>query len=253
MSTDSNLIPAERIERRILLVRRQKVLLDFQLAELYEVPTKALNQAVKRNLDRFHEDFMFQLSETEMVEVALTPGIAVPWLIRLFSCGAGAESSPRREPGVDEAEEQDPVGAADSERASFAPAGACPSRGHRTHGSRRGLLSFAPPALETEQPVGSRPWAFTEHGVAQLSGLLRGQHIARTTVSILRAFARLTEQDQLQAANEAALREIQAWLQHESPIVEPTLLQPRPLPSAFRPERAPRFQSHFAPRKSKLP
>ncbi len=61
----STLIPAERIERRILLVRGQKVLLDFQLAELYEVETKALNQAVKRNLERFPEDFMFQLSEEE--------------------------------------------------------------------------------------------------------------------------------------------------------------------------------------------
>ena len=72
MSTDSNLIPAERIERRILLVRGQKVLLDFQLVELYEVETKALNQAVKRNLERFPEDFMFQLTEAETIEVALT-------------------------------------------------------------------------------------------------------------------------------------------------------------------------------------
>lgn len=61
----SNLIPAERIERRILLLRGQKVMLDFQLAELYEVETRALNQAVQRNLDRFPEDFMFQLSPEE--------------------------------------------------------------------------------------------------------------------------------------------------------------------------------------------
>lgn len=65
MSASSS-IPADRIERRILLVRGQKVLLDFQLAELYEVETKALNQAVKRNLERFPVDFMFQLSEEEM-------------------------------------------------------------------------------------------------------------------------------------------------------------------------------------------
>ena len=61
-----NLIPVERIERRILLLRGQKVMLDFQLAELYEVETKALNQAVKRNIERFPSDFMFQLSEEEM-------------------------------------------------------------------------------------------------------------------------------------------------------------------------------------------
>lgn len=64
--SEANLIPAERIERRILLLRGQKVMLDFQLAELYGVPTKVLNQAVKRNLERFPEDFMFQLSAEEM-------------------------------------------------------------------------------------------------------------------------------------------------------------------------------------------
>lgn len=69
----ANLIPAERIERRILLLRGQKVLLDFQLAELYEVPTKALNQAVKRNLERFPSDFMFQLSADETQFVMRSP------------------------------------------------------------------------------------------------------------------------------------------------------------------------------------
>ena len=65
----TSLIPAERIERRILLVRGQKVLLDFQLAELYGVQTKILNQAVKRNIERFPEDFMFQLSDVESSRV----------------------------------------------------------------------------------------------------------------------------------------------------------------------------------------
>jgi hypothetical protein len=65
----TSLIPAERIERRILLVRGQKVLLDFQLAELYGVQTKILNQAVKRNIERFPEDFMFQLSDEESSRV----------------------------------------------------------------------------------------------------------------------------------------------------------------------------------------
>lgn len=63
--SNANLIPAARIERRILLLRGERVMLDFQLAELYEVQTKALNQAVKRNIERFPEDFMFQLSEDE--------------------------------------------------------------------------------------------------------------------------------------------------------------------------------------------
>jgi len=62
----AQLIPVELIERRIYLIRGSKVMLDSDLAELYEVPTKVLNQAVRRNLDRFPADFMFQLSEKEL-------------------------------------------------------------------------------------------------------------------------------------------------------------------------------------------
>jgi ORF6N domain-containing protein len=58
-------IPPQLIERRIYITRGQRVMLDADLAELYQVPTKALNQAVRRNLDRFPEDFMFQLSKRE--------------------------------------------------------------------------------------------------------------------------------------------------------------------------------------------
>lgn len=65
----SALIPAERIERAILLIRGQKVLLDSDLAELYGVETKALNQAVKRNLARFPADFMFRLNRDEIREL----------------------------------------------------------------------------------------------------------------------------------------------------------------------------------------
>jgi hypothetical protein len=59
-------VPAEFIERKIYLIRGCKVMLDSDLAELYEVPTKALNQAVRRNLDRFPPDFMFQLNNEEL-------------------------------------------------------------------------------------------------------------------------------------------------------------------------------------------
>ena len=57
------------IESRILLVRRQKVYVDADLASLYGVPTKALNQAIKRNLSRFPADFLFRLSRREKEEV----------------------------------------------------------------------------------------------------------------------------------------------------------------------------------------
>lgn len=55
----------ERVERAILALRGQRVMLDETLAELYGVPVKALNQAVKRNAERFPSDFMFQLTADE--------------------------------------------------------------------------------------------------------------------------------------------------------------------------------------------
>src|SRR5262245_55305398 len=65
MGPTGALIPPERIERSILQLRGQKVMLDRDLAKLYVVTTKALNQAVRRNLARFPEDFMFRLTSEE--------------------------------------------------------------------------------------------------------------------------------------------------------------------------------------------
>ena len=61
----TNILPRERIERSILLIRGHKVMLDADLAELYGVETRALLQAVSRNQKRFPEDFMFQMSKEE--------------------------------------------------------------------------------------------------------------------------------------------------------------------------------------------
>ena len=62
-------IPIELVQEKIYLIRRQKVMLDKDLAELYEVDTKVLIQAVKRNSDRFPLDFMFQLNNQEVVRL----------------------------------------------------------------------------------------------------------------------------------------------------------------------------------------
>src|ERR1039457_2791190 len=62
-------VPVERIEKAILSIRGEKVMLDSDLADLYGVTTKVLNQAVKRNASRFPTDFMFQLTEAEKNEV----------------------------------------------------------------------------------------------------------------------------------------------------------------------------------------
>lgn len=81
-------IPVEFIERKIYLIRGYKVMLDADLAKLYQVPTKLLNQAVRRNLDRFPEDFMFQLNREELQN----------WRSQIVTSNPGAKMGLRRPP-----------------------------------------------------------------------------------------------------------------------------------------------------------
>jgi hypothetical protein len=67
--TAAALVPVERVERRILFIRGEKVILDADLAELYGVTTKRLNEQVRRNRDRFPPDFMFQLTAEEFANL----------------------------------------------------------------------------------------------------------------------------------------------------------------------------------------
>ena len=62
---ENNMIPEEIITNKIYLIRNQKVMLDRDLAELYQVQTKRLKESVKRNIERFPEDFMFELTKEE--------------------------------------------------------------------------------------------------------------------------------------------------------------------------------------------
>jgi len=65
----STLIPLELIERRIFVLRGEKVLVDRHLAEMYGIETRVFNQAVKRNLERFPSEFMFQVTKEERDQV----------------------------------------------------------------------------------------------------------------------------------------------------------------------------------------
>lgn len=62
-----SIIPAESVITKILVIRNQKVILDRDLSALYDVETRALKQAVRRNIERFPEDFMFQLTKDEFM------------------------------------------------------------------------------------------------------------------------------------------------------------------------------------------
>ena len=114
-------VAAEHIERRILTVRGQRVMLDSDLAEMYGVPTSRLNEAVERNRERFPRDFAFQLTLQEFRD--LISQIAIS---------------------------------------------------KKGRGGRRKL-----------------PWAFTEHGVAMLSSVLRSSTAVTVNIEIIRAFVRL--------------------------------------------------------------
>jgi hypothetical protein len=69
MAVKQSIIPVEQIEKRIFLIRGQRVMLSTDLAELYGVEPRVLVQAVKRNIDRFPEDFMLPLSKTEFADL----------------------------------------------------------------------------------------------------------------------------------------------------------------------------------------
>ncbi len=75
----SPLMPLERITQSILLIRGHKVMLDADLAKLYGVETGALTRAVRRNIDRFPQDFMFQLTEQEFNDLRCQFGTSSSW------------------------------------------------------------------------------------------------------------------------------------------------------------------------------
>lgn len=69
MEEEKAMIPVEKIEKRIYLIRGKSVMFDRDLAELYEVTTGNLNKAVTRNIYRFPSDFMFQLTKEELKDL----------------------------------------------------------------------------------------------------------------------------------------------------------------------------------------
>jgi hypothetical protein len=68
-SQHNSIVPVERIAGKILMIRDEKVLLDFHLAEFYGIETRVLKQAVRRNIDRFPDDFLFELTDKEIDEM----------------------------------------------------------------------------------------------------------------------------------------------------------------------------------------
>jgi phage regulator Rha-like protein len=134
----NEIIPQEVVESKIYIIRGQKVMLDADLADLYEVETKLFNRAVKRNIDRFPSDFMFQLTKEEVEPLR-------------FQIGTSKISG---------------------------------------RGGRRYL-----------------PYAFTEQGIAMLSGILNSKRAVKVNIEIMRAFVRLRK---MLASNAQLARKLKA-------------------------------------------
>ncbi len=127
----------EIIQNKIYELRGSKVMFDFDLAELYDVPTKSLNQAVKRNIQRFPEDFMFRLSVDE-------------WeFIRSHNVTASITD--------------------------------------------KSLMSQNVTASQRKRNISATPYAFTEQGLAMLSGVLNSEKAIDVNIAIMRAFVALRQ------------------------------------------------------------
>ncbi|HVU57125.1 MAG TPA: ORF6N domain-containing protein [Puia sp.] len=164
------------IRDKIYEIRGQRVMLDFVLAALYEVPTKVLNQAVKRNAERFPEDFMFRLTEEE-------------WMRSQF-----VTSSAKGAINIQTYGNQDGVNRQNGIQIISNP----PQPPNWSH-----FVTSSTPSqpLNSSQSVMSSknrgksylPYAFTEHGVTMLASVLRSENAVKMSIEVVRAFIALKQ------------------------------------------------------------
>ncbi|MDI6757336.1 MAG: ORF6N domain-containing protein [Endomicrobiia bacterium] len=150
---DDEGLSVELVQRRIFVIRGVKIMLDSDLALLYGVPTKSLNLAVKRNIERFPPDFMFRLTAGEAESLGFQIGTS--------NVRADVFSEPSGRLGSGKI--ADPSLRFQNETSNIS-----------ARGGRRYL-----------------PFAFTEQGVAMLSGVLRSKRAVEINILIMRAFVAL--------------------------------------------------------------
>lgn len=151
----------ELIQNRIHEIRGVKVMLDFDLGELYEVETRVLNQAVKRNKDRFPEDFIFQLTTKEWRQ--MSSQIVMSSEMRSQNATASEVSGPMR---------SQIVTASDDSNA---------------------MRSQIVIASLKKRNKSAAPYAFTEHGVTMLASILKSERSVQMNIAIVRAFITLRQ------------------------------------------------------------
>lgn len=154
----------ETIRSRIHEIRGQRVMLDFDLAKMYGVKTSRLNEQVKRNIERFPEDFMFQLTKGEL---------------EILRCQIGTLNDLKFQNGMSNV----PVGQQDEDWVSqIATSNSAENQGEMVLRSQIATSNFAKMGLR------NRPYAFTELGVAMLSSVLRSPLAIQVNIGIMRAF-----------------------------------------------------------------
>lgn len=148
----------EIIHNKIYEIRGHKVMLDYEIAEMFEVETRTLNQAVKRNIERFPEDFMFQLTEAE-------------WELMRSQIATSSGSSALRSQNVTLDE--------DVLISQFVTSKGNSSQFVMSSNKNRGKTY--------------RPYAFTEHGVTMLASVLRSEKAVKVSIAVVRAFISLKQ------------------------------------------------------------
>ncbi len=154
------LIPEERIVNKIHIIRDQKVMLDFDLAVLYEVETRRLNEQVKRNTDRFPKDFMFRLTSKEWLTMRSQFATASTQNVDL------EENASMRSQSVTASETQ------------LSP-------------EQIKMRSQFATASQKKRNVDITPYAFTEHGVTMLASILKSERAVKMSIAVVRAFIEL--------------------------------------------------------------
>ncbi|MDR3558692.1 MAG: ORF6N domain-containing protein [Candidatus Pacebacteria bacterium] len=207
----AELIPIEAISQRIFVIRGVKVMLDADLAELYGIRTMRLNQAVKRNFNRFPDDFMFRLSGEEARELNLSQNVigsenSFDRYQPQFATGSSENSDISQNViGSENGLGNDRLKFTDGSENGIDKDGIVEGRSQLVIGpeSASNLSQFAIgsemslyPLYRSQFITGFQkhrnlrflPYAFTEHGVAMLSTVLRSERAAEMSVYIIRAF-----------------------------------------------------------------
>jgi signal recognition particle GTPase len=173
------------IRGKIYEIRGQKVMLDFDLAELYGVETRVFNQAVKRNAERFPEDFMFRLTAEEWERYGAQDA-------QVLDDQTDGKSSQNVMSSGDTTEDAQTV---DNELTSMSSQIVMRSSGGRTNSRKKRAKAYL-------------PYAFTEHGVSMLASVLKSEKAVRMSIAIVRAFIALKEFVSKQNAIDAQFQEI---------------------------------------------